>query len=111
MSSKLYIEFQKLFEDSPYKKGGKTGGNSRKKDLAERVSKLPQTKKARQLNGKKQGDLNKENGTCQKWWSAGGKVMGPRAVDPEAGWLNDEADKTIQVRFYPFLARLLYQMT
>lgn len=94
MASVLFRELQKSWEDSPYKKGGKTGGNSNKESGSlDKVRNLPQTKKAQRKTAKKLGDENVESGHLQNIAPLGGKVTGPMATDPETGWINDETRK------------------
>lgn len=91
MASKLFIELQKGWDDSPYKKGGKTGGDSNvDSGNLERVRNLAQTKEAQRKTCKKLGDENVESGHLKRVAPLGGKVTGPKATDKETGWINDE---------------------
>lgn len=90
MASKLYQDLQKLYEDSPYKTGAKKSAERQKKRGKMGWEGHPNTTKARSKNGKKVGDENVESGHLKRIAPLGGKVMGPKAVDPKNGWINDE---------------------
>ena len=90
MKSTLFKDFQKLYEDSPYKKGGRNCAAANGDNHLEKLRNLPQTKEAQRKYGKKLGDWSVESGHQKTIAPLGGKVTGPMAVDPENGWITDE---------------------
>ena len=90
MASKLYQDLQKLYEDSPYKKGAKKSADKQKKRGKMGWDGHPNTQKARSKNGTKLGKWSVESGHQKRIAPLGGKVTGPKAVDPENGWINSE---------------------